>query len=77
MRCPVCKSAVEERLITYVQQYKGRVIIIENVPAEVCTQCGEQLLRPEVAERIQKIVWESPTPTRKAEIPVYDLAQVA
>ena len=77
VKCPVCKGTLEERSITYVQEYKGRVIIIENVPAEVCRQCGEKLLRPEIAEQIQKLVWENPAPTRKAEVPVYDLAEVA
>ena len=75
--CPVCRGSLEERLITYVQEYKGRVIIIENVPAQVCGQCGEKLLRPDTVEQIQKLVWESPAPTRKTEVPVYDLAEVA
>ena len=77
MMCALCKGTVAEGLITYVQEYKGRVVIIENVPAEVCDHCGEKFLRPEIAERIQKLVWESPEPKRKAEVPVYDLAEVA
>lgn len=77
MKCGVCKGTVQERLITYVQEYKGRVIIIENVPAEVCGQCGEKLLRAEVAERIQKVVWERPAPTRETKVPVYEFAEVA
>jgi len=77
VKCPVCKGTVEERLITYIQEYKGRVIIVENVLAEVCKQCGEKLLRPEIAKQIQTLVWESPAPTRKTEVPVYDLAEVA
>ncbi len=77
MRCAVCKGPTENRLITYIQEYKTKVIIIENVPAEVCGQCGEKLLHPEIAKRIQKLVWESPTPKRKDSVPVYDLADVA
>jgi YgiT-type zinc finger domain-containing protein len=77
MRCAFCKGEVEERLIRYVQEFEGRVIIIENVPAEVCTQCGEKLIRPEVAEKIQRLVWEQPSPKRSTKVPVYDLAEVA
>ncbi len=76
-QCPLCQGTIEERLITYVQEYKGRVVIVENVPAEVCTQCGERLLRPDVAEKIQRLVWEQPSPKRHTEVPVYDLAEVA
>ena len=77
MKCAFCKGNTEERLISYVQEYKGRVVIIENVPAEVCTQCGEKFIGPEVAEKIQRLVWEQPAPKRRANVPVYDLAEVA
>jgi hypothetical protein len=52
------------------------VVIVENVPAEVCTQCGETFIRPEVARKIQRIAWEQPPPKRIADVPVYDLAEV-
>ena len=77
MGCALCKGAVEERLIRYVQEFEGRLVIIENVPAEVCTQCGERFVGPEVAKKIQRLVWEQPCPKRSAEVPVYDLAEVA
>ena len=78
MQCPRCKGDVAARLIRYVQEYKGDVIIIENVPAEVCTQCGEPLIRPDVAEKIQKLVWEQPGSKRKkVAVASYDFAEVA
>lgn len=77
MRCAFCKGETKEQLIRYVQEFKGNVVIIENVPAEVCNQCGEKFIRPEVAAKIQRLVWDQPSPKRKAEVPVYDLAEVA
>ncbi len=77
MTCAFCKSETEERLIQYVQEFKGRLVIIENVPAEVCGNCGEKFIRPEVGEKIQRLVWDQPSPKRKAQVPVYDLAEVA
>ena len=77
MECRVCRGTLEERLITYVQRYKARVVIVENVPAEVCDQCGEELLRAEVVKRIQKCVWEGPISVRGVSVPVYDLANFA
>ena len=77
LNCRVCGGDIEERLITHVAEYKGRVVIIRNVPAEVCTQCGERLFTPETVDKIQKIVWEAPAPTRTREVAEYDLAEVA
>ena len=76
MTCAFCKGELEERLIRYVSDFEGCVIIIENVPAGVCTQCGEKVFRPEVVEKIQRVVWEQPPPRRSVEVPVYDLAEV-
>ena len=77
MTCAFCKGELEERLIRYLSEFEGRVMIIENVPAEACTQCGEKVFRPEVVEKIQRLVWEQPSPKRREEVPVYDLAEVA
>jgi len=76
-RCAFCKGELEEKTVTYTTEYKGRVAVVENVPAEVCTQCGEKFIGPEVAEKIQRLVWEQPAPKRRANVPVYDLAEVA
>lgn len=75
-KCPLCGGELEERTITYPQEYKGKIVILENVPAEVCSQCGEVLLRPDVLERAQELIWSEITPKRTARVPVYDLAEV-
>lgn len=76
-RCPLCGGELQEKTITHPQEYKGKVVILENVPAEVCRQCGEVLLRPDVLERVQEVVWSEVAPKRTASVPVYDLAEVS
>lgn len=76
-RCPFCGGRLEEEAVTHVQSYEGKVYVLENVPAEVCRQCGEVLLEPRVLEKIQQLVWSNAQPTRVAETPVYDLADVS
>lgn len=75
-KCPFCGGELRERVVTYPQSYQGKVYILENVPAEVCSQCGEVLLRPKVLERMQQLVWSGVSPKRTAQVPVYDLAEV-
>jgi len=75
-RCPLCGGELEERAVTHPQEYKGGIIILENMPAEVCSQCGEVLIRPDVLEKMQKVVWSETAPRRTARVPVYDLAEV-
>lgn len=71
--CNVCHGHVKHTTTTYTQEYEGRLIIVENVPAWVCEQCGETYFDPEVVERIQNLIWSNTEPSRTVITPVYDL----
>ncbi len=68
------KEKIEDRLVTYTLQFHDKFIVIENVPARVNIETGEQLFSPETVEKIQKTVWESKSPLRILETPVYRFA---
>jgi YgiT-type zinc finger domain-containing protein len=46
-----------DRLVTYTIEYRGRIVIIENVPAQVDPETGEEFFSPATVERLQAIVW--------------------
>ena len=50
----------------------GNVMVIDHVPAEVCSVCGDTLLSGETVERIQAILRAGETPNRSA--PLYEYA---
>ena len=77
VKCPLCGGSLESRPISYPQYFDGNLAILENVPAEVCLQCGELLLSPSVVERMQETVWSGKAAKRMARIPIYDLDQVS
>jgi hypothetical protein len=52
---------------------EGKLFIIENVPAGVCSQCGEKVLKPQVAREIDKIIMEQTLPFKTVKVPVYSL----
>ena len=63
-----------EQIVTYTAEVDGRLYVVENVPARVCVETGEQLFAPETVERIQQLVWGNAKPVRVVETPVLDLA---
>ena len=73
--CPLCKGRLRGKVISYTQPYKGKLYVIDNVPADVCQQCGEIVLKPSTAKRIQELVW-SGEPKGSLRLPVFDLAEV-
>ena len=74
MNCDLCGSPLTEQVGTYTLQLGDRLVVVEHVPARVCTQCGERLYSPETVDRLQKTVWEKKTPSRVVETQVFDFA---
>ncbi|MCL4489099.1 MAG: YgiT-type zinc finger protein [Chloroflexi bacterium] len=63
-----------DRKVTYTLEVEGKLVIIENVPARVNTETGEQLFAPETVERLRKMVWERKRPSRLIKVPAYEFS---
>lgn len=54
--CFMCKGNLENKLTTFMVDLGSCIIIVKNVPSQVCIQCGEVSYSAEVAERLEQIV---------------------
>ena len=61
-----------ETQVTYSLEINGQFFLIENVPARVNQETGEQFFSPATVERIQEITCGQKKPTHFRETPVYD-----
>jgi YgiT-type zinc finger domain-containing protein len=50
--CTYCDGKVEEEKIEYDYRRRGKLLVIDNVPAGVCRQCGETYFKPDVLKRM-------------------------
>ena len=66
-----------ETFVNYTINYKGEFFIIENVPARVCQETGEEYFAPETVDQIQKCVQERKNPDRIIKTSVYNYASTA
>lgn len=66
------KETMIESRVTYTLEHDGKFFIIENVPARVCRETGEQFFSPETVEHIQDIIKGGRSPDRMIETPVYN-----
>lgn len=57
MKCSIqdCPGAYEHRLIIHAVRVRGQVLVIDHVPAEVCSVCGDVLLSPGTVRRIEEL----------------------
>jgi YgiT-type zinc finger domain-containing protein len=63
-----------EKRVTYTLELNGKFFVIENVPARVDEETGEQFFSPSTVERLQQIILTGQTPDRFTEVPVYKYA---
>ena len=53
--CPLCSGKVEIGSTTFTVDLKTGVVIVRNVPAWVCTQCGEDWIEDAMAAKLETI----------------------
>ena len=64
-----------ERRVRYTLEFEGKFCIVENVPARVNEETGEQFFSPVTVERLQKMILGEDKPSRIVETPVYEYAE--
>ena len=65
------KETLIKTKVTYTLELEGRFYIIEQVPARVNKETGEQYFSPDTVEHIQSIINSKRKPDRVVETPVY------
>jgi YgiT-type zinc finger domain-containing protein len=72
MKCSIqeCQGEYEERVILHTVRHRGQVIVIDHVPGEVCSVCGDTLLKPETVRRIEELLRKAPRPAKT--VPLYE-----
>ncbi len=76
-RCLYCQGELEPQRVTRAQEVEGRWIVIENLPALVCRQCGERFYTPDAHDLVVALVQGLVKPTRTEVVEVYDATRVA
>ena len=57
--------------VTYHIEVAGSLIVVENVPARVDIETGEELFSPRTVERLQEMIREPSQAARFIQTPVY------
>jgi len=74
MKCVFCGGRLESRNVTFIYDYDDDYFFIENLPAEVCLQCGERTYSPEVTDEVIRLARKKIRPAKTVQVPVFDYA---
>ena len=59
MNCFMCKYTLEDKLTTFMVDTGNCIVIVKNVPSQVCSQCGETSYTDDVASQLEVIVFDA------------------
>ena len=55
-RCNFCKGILREKKTEFLAHAAGEVIVIKDVPAYVCEQCGEAYYTADISRKIDGVM---------------------
>lgn len=57
--CPLCGGRKVPGKTTYSVDLGFGVVVVRNVPATICAQCGEEWIGSETSRKLEKLVEEA------------------
>ena len=53
--CPACSGSINHGITMFTVKIGNGILLLEDVPAEICSLCGEKWFSDEVMEKIEAI----------------------
>ena len=69
-QCPICGGCKKPGTTTFSADIGTGVVVVRQVRATVCTQCGEEWIDDATAQRIEEIVNEARARKLQVEVAV-------
>jgi YgiT-type zinc finger domain-containing protein len=76
-RCYLCGGATEHRLVTAENWWGDDLALVENVPASVCSNCGEKYFDANICKQLDELRRKPPAAQRTVEVPIYEFESAA
>lgn len=71
-KCHVCSSEESHReYVSEIFQIEGKFYLVENIPATVCSRCGEEIFDRETTEKIRVMLHSDVEPVKSISVDVF------
>lgn len=55
-QCPLCSGGMDDGITTVPFLIAEKIVVIRNVPAEICADCGEAYMKSQVVGEIERLL---------------------
>lgn len=67
-KCALCGGKIKSAKTTYTVDTGTGLVVVRNVSAEVCTQCGEEWIDNPTAQELERIVEDAKLKRHQVEV---------
>jgi YgiT-type zinc finger domain-containing protein len=73
MKCSIfgCPGVYRPQLIVHTVRRGDEILVFENVPAEACDVCSDQLLAPDTIRHLEEMMRRDEKPEKQAPVYAY------
>jgi YgiT-type zinc finger domain-containing protein len=74
--CPRCGGAMRPDTVKTAIWLKDRLVVVEDIPAQVCDACMEQFYDDDTTDALRRLTEEgfaTATPKREVVVPIFSL----
>ena len=74
MKCSIdrCPGEYEAGKVMHTIRHRGQIMVIDHVPADVCSVCGDVLLEPDTVRKIEALLQDKHQPV--STVSLYEFA---
>lgn len=73
-RCEYCEGRIVDKRVDLSRKTRGKYVLLQNVPAGVCLECGTRYYTANVLKTIDETIRGRRKADRQVLVPVYSLS---
>jgi YgiT-type zinc finger domain-containing protein len=70
-KCPICGGNISEAVTIFSAELGTGVVVVRNVPASICEQCGEEWIDNKTAMHLEDLSTDAKKQKRQVEVLAY------
>lgn len=64
-----------KKTVTFCYEEDDKYLFVQNVPADVCTKCGEKTYSPDVTDELLRFARAKFKPVKTIKVPIFNFAE--
>ena len=75
MKCAACEQEMVKKITELDLRVNNKLYLVNNVKLDECNNCGEQVIEPEISEKIFNMIKSNSYNVKTVDLPIVELSR--